>query len=459
MSDSKVKRYGVIGAARSGLAVARLLRSEGKDVLVSDRRPASEMPSAVEFLQSIGARFELGAHTEALFDNDEIVLSPGVPDTIPIVVEARRRGITITNELEVAARRCRGEIVAITGTNGKTTTTELSGHIFRMAGRKTWVAGNVGVPFSEIAPMTTQDDVVVVEASSFQLEHIETFHPRVAVILNVTPDHMDRYAAFEDYVAAKERITMRQTDHDMLIYNIDDPVLRGLSSKSRAYPLALSIETDVEAGAFLRKGMLILRFPSSTDREFEEVHLMRREEIAIRGPHNLYNAMAAALAARALGVQVDAIREGLATFAGVPHRLESVGEVDGVRFVNDSKATNVNSLWYALQSFSEPIVLIAGGRSKRNQYGTVLPLLRQHVRAVVLIGEAADEMEKAFSGIVATYRAGFSLEEAMRIARELALPNDIVLLSPACASFDMFENYEHRGDVFKAIVRELRMKN
>ncbi len=452
MNVPQIIRYGVVGAARSGLAVARLLRSEGHQVLVSDSRSEDEMSTARETLRSIGARFEFGGHTAALLDNDVIVLSPGVPDTIPIVTEARRKGITITNELEVASRRCRGTIVAITGTNGKTTTTELIAHLFRTAGRKTWVAGNVGIPLSEIAPNTTPDDIVVVEASSFQLEHVETFHPRVAVILNVTPDHMDRYERFEDYVSAKRRITMRQTDQDVLIYNGDDSVLADLPTRTLAQSLQIRLHDAPIAGAFTHDGEVHLRVAPGAQSSPEDVSLIPVAAIGIQGPHNLYNAMAAALAARALGVEYDAIREGLASFAGVPHRLEPVAEIDGVRYVNDSKATNVNSLWYALQSFDSPIVLIAGGRSKKNVYDTILPLLKEHVRAVVLVGEAADEMEEAFHDIVPTHRAGFDMTEGVRIAGELAQPGDIVLLSPACASFDMFNNYEHRGDVFKELV-------
>lgn len=452
MSITETMTFGVIGAARSGLAVARLLRSEGYQVLVSDSRTADEMPTAAETLQAIGARSEFGRHTEALLDSDAIVLSPGVPDTIPIVVQARRKGITITNELEIASRRCRATIVAVTGTNGKTTTTELIAHLCRAAGRRTWVAGNVGIPFSEIAPKTTPDDLVVVEASSFQLEHVETFHPCVAVILNVTPDHMDRYADFQSYVDAKARITARQTPADVLICNADDPVLADIGSQTSARTLQISLHSAPNRGAFLRDGEVLLREAPRSQSGPEEVSLMPIDRIGIRGPHNLYNAMAAALAARALGVEYDAIREGLASFAGVPHRLEPVVEIDGVRYVNDSKATNINSLWYALQSFNNPIVLIAGGRSKKNQYDTILPLLKKNVRAVVLIGEAADEMEAAFKGVVPTHRAGFSLEDGVRIAGELARPGDIVLLSPACASFDMFDNYEHRGEAFKELV-------
>jgi len=459
MIERPARRYGILGAARSGLAVAGLLRSEGAQVLVSDLRSVDELSDALETLTAIGARFEFGGHTEELFDNDEIVLSPGVPDTIPIVVEARRRGITITNELEIASRRCRAPMVAITGTNGKTTTTELVGHLFRTAGWNTWVAGNVGIPFSEIAPKTLPEDVVVVEASSFQLEHIETFHPRVAVILNITPDHMDRYATFDRYVAAKRRITMRQTADDLLIYNNDDPALRDLPSHTSARTQKISLQGEVDFGACVRNDEVHLRTGEEGGTSEGDTRLIPIDRIGIRGPHNLYNAMASALVARAFGLDDDTIRDGLKTFAGVPHRLEPVAWIDGVQYVNDSKATNVNSLWYALQSFPGPIVLIAGGRSKKNDYTTILPLLSDHVRVVVLIGEAADEMEAAFGGIVPTRRAGFDLEAGIRMARGEAHEGDVVLLSPACASFDMFNNYEHRGEMFKTLVVRMSREN
>ncbi|MEP7217843.1 MAG: UDP-N-acetylmuramoyl-L-alanine--D-glutamate ligase [Bacteroidota bacterium] len=446
--------YSILGAARSGLAVARLLRSEGSRVFVSDAKPLEASADAVAILNEIGAEYEFGGHTDRVLESDLLVLSPGVPDTIPIVRRCAERGMTITNEIEIAWRRCRAPIVAITGTNGKTTTTELAGHIFREAGRRTFVAGNIGIPFSEVVAQADAESVVVLEVSSFQLEHVETFRPRVAVVLNVTPDHLDRYAGFDEYREAKFRIAINQGDGDTLIYNADDPVLAALPGRSAARTLGFSIKRELPEGAWLRDGVLLIRGAAPGTSNSEQV-LMRADEIRIRGPHNLYNSMAAALSARTLALNEESVREGLRTFAGVPHRLEPVRELDGVRWVNDSKATNVNSLWYALSSFTEPIVLIAGGKSKKNDYTEVLPLIAGRVKAVVLVGDAADEMDAAFAPVTEVHRAGYSIERAVEIARSLALPGEVVLLSPACASFDMFNNYEHRGDVFKQIVRDL----
>ncbi len=446
MNDGRT--YTILGAARSGIAVAKLLRAEGARVFVSDAKPADA--AALAKLDAIGAEYEFGGHSERALEADVMVLSPGVPDTIPIVRAARERGIAITNEIEIAWRRSRAPIVAITGTNGKTTTTELAGHIFRAAGRRTFVAGNVGTPFSEIALDADPESVVVLELSSFQLEHIETFKPHVAVLLNITPDHMDRYADFEAYRRAKFRIVMNQDAGDAVVLNADDPNLEDLPANAASAAYAFSIEREPEHGAFERDGNLVVRMGAS-----EEI-VMSVEDIRIRGPHNLYNAMAAALSARLLDVPSGTIRDALASFPGVSHRLEPVRTLDGVLYVNDSKATNVDAMWYALRSFTAPIVLIAGGRSKKNVYDAVLPLIAEHVRAAVLVGDAADEMADAFGAVTTVHHAGYSMEEAVRRARSLAHDGDVVLLSPACASFDMFENYEHRGEVFKALVAALQ---
>lgn len=448
--------YSILGAARSGLAVAALLRAEGAAVFVSDSKPADTEAAmeAIGKLDAVGAAYEFGGHSDRVLEASTLVLSPGVPDTIPIVKRAIERGMKLTNEIEIAWSRCRGRVVAITGTNGKTTTTELAGHIFRTAGWKTFVAGNVGIPFSEIAPKADEESVVVLEVSSFQLEHIAAFKPRVAVLLNITPDHMDRYATFADYAEAKYRITMNQDEDDALIYNADDPSLVELPSRSKARPFGFSIQRELPVGAFKHNEELVMRMESSAISNNEEA-LMPVERIRIRGPHNLYNSMAAALSARELGVEPAAIREGLETFPGVAHRLEPVRELDGVRWVNDSKATNVDSMWYALSSFPGSIVLIAGGKSKKNVYDSVLPLIEERVKAAVLVGDAAGEMEEAFGSITKIYRAGYSMEDAVAQAQSIAEPGDVVLLSPACASFDMFNNYEHRGDHFKSLVNAL----
>lgn len=443
--------YSIIGSARSGLAAAKLLRAEGSEVFVSDNRPAADAAEAIAALESLGARYEFGGHSDRVLEALTIVLSPGVPDTIPIVRRAIERRISVVSEIEIAAERCRAPIVAITGTNGKTTTTELAGHILRTAGRRTFVAGNVGLAFSEIVAQADESSVVVLEVSSFQLEHIRSFRPRVAVITNVTPDHMDRYAGFAEYLAAKLRIAENQTSHDWLVVGVDSEPLREAEPGGGAHMLAFSQQEEVASGAWLHDGAVMLRLHPTVG----AVRLIAADEIRIRGPHNLYNAMAASLAAAALDVEPETIATALREFAGVAHRLEPVGEVDGVEYVNDSKATNVDSVRYALASFDRPIVLIAGGVSKHAPYDAILELVRERVRAVVLVGESAEEMQRALEPLVPVHRAGVSLEDAVATAREIAEPGDVVLLSPACASFDMFRNYEHRGDVFRGLVQEM----
>ncbi len=452
--------YTILGAARSGLAAARLLRREGARVFVSDAGAHRE--DVARTLERIGCEFEFGGHTDRVLEQEVIVLSPGVPDTIDVVRRAIAAGLPVLSEIEVAARRFPGRIAAITGTNGKTTTTELAGFILRRAGVPTFVAGNVGLAFSEIVPEADEHSVVVLEVSSFQLEHIETFRPDVAVLLNITPDHMDRYESFGHYVAAKFRIAMNQRPEDVLVYNDDDPEVRRLPEQAASTPLAFSIEHEVDAGAFVRDGVLQTRLPktliggqgNSNASIIEE--RMQIDQIRIRGPHNLYNAMAAALLARCFGVGDAAVLDALREFPGVAHRLEPIREIDGIRWINDSKATNVNALWYALNSFEEPIVLIAGGRSKNNDYGSVLDVVEQKVRAMVVLGEAAEEMQRAFAGRTDVRAAGRSLQEAVAIARAIARTGDVVLLSPACASFDMFDNYEHRGETFRHLVEALQ---
>lgn len=442
-------RFSIIGAGRSGLGAARLLLEEGMSVFVSDAGEQGAGSEGVAALREMRAQFEFGGHTDRVLDADAIVLSPGVPPDIPILIRAAERGIPVTNEIEIASRFCRGRIVGITGTNGKTTTTELAGHIFREGGCRTFVAGNVGVPFSEVARQADEESVVVLELSSFQLEKIETLRPDAALLLNVTPDHLDRYAGLDEYGAAKLRIAMNQRPQDRFIYSADDAWLERIPSAGIIPTLlGFSIRREVPRGAFVRDGMLALRMEENGEVET----VIPTDEIGIRGPHNLGNAMAAALAARSLGVDTESIGRALRSFRPLPHRLEEVGVIDGVRYVNDSKGTNTDALRYALESFAEPIVLIAGGRGKKNDYTALLPLMADRVKAAILIGEAADEMERAFAPLTRTIRAGFDMEAALAEAASVAAPGDVVLLSPACASFDMFRNFEHRGDVFRELV-------
>ncbi|ARA93733.1 MAG: UDP-N-acetylmuramoyl-L-alanine--D-glutamate ligase [Bacteroidetes bacterium] len=442
----------VIGGARSGLAVARLLAGAGARVFLTDHgTPTQGLEAALE---AAGVRYEFGGHTPRALDADVMVISPGVPSTINLVQQARRSGLPVYSEIEVASWFCRAPIVAITGTNGKTTTTSLTGYILRRAGRRTLVAGNIGYPFSDYVLDAGEADVVVLEVSSFQLDHIATFRPRVSVLLNITPDHLDRYNYdFNAYAQSKFRIFENQHGDDVLVYNRDDHLIHEYVSwvapRRGLRTLSFSLDETPGSSAFVRGGHLVLRVHQQ-----EEV-LMQANQLALRGRHNLYNSLAAAVAARVMEVRSDVIRESLASFEGVPHRLELIRELDGVRYINDSKATNVNALWYALESFTEPVVLIAGGRDKGNDYAAVRPLVQQKARAVIAIGESADKVLRDLGTAAPHSVHAASLEEALRYARLFAEPGDVVLLSPACASFDMFENYEDRGDTFRRLVNSL----
>lgn len=451
-SDIKGKRVTVIGGARSGLAVARLLAHEGADVFLTEKGAASDGLEAA--LDEAGVAYEFGGHTRRALEADFFAISPGVPSTVNIVQQAAQLGLKVYSEIEVASWFCKAPIVAITGSNGKTTTTSLVGHIFRQAGRTTIVAGNIGYPFADYVRGTSPADVVVLEVSSFQLDHIDTFRPRVSVLLNITPDHLDRYDYdFNKYAQSKFRVFENQQDDDVLVYNYDDKLVRDyvtyVTGRRTLRTLGISQQEEPAEGGFLRDGALVLRINQ------QEELLMQADKLALRGRHNLYNSLAAAVAARVMEVRSDVVRESLTSFEGVPHRLELVREVDGVRYVNDSKATNVNAVWYALESFNEPVVLIAGGRDKGNDYASLKPLIRRKVRAVIALGESADKVMHELGSVAGQQVEAASMEDAIRIAHLVAEPGDVVLLSPACASFDMFENYEDRGDTFKRLVRSL----
>ncbi len=442
-------KVSVIGAARSGIGAAQLLSSHGAIVFVSEKQPEEKLKPQTLGLKSLGFEFEFGGHTDRVYDCSLMVISPGVPSNAPVVVEAQRRGRKVVSELELASWFCRSPMIAVTGSNGKTTTTTLIGRILGDAKQKHVVAGNIGTAFSAVVQELGQTDVAVLEVSSFQLDHSETFHPKVSMILNITPDHMDRYDnSMEKYAASKARVFMNQTRDDAVLYDADDEWAAKAVRAAKCRKVPFSTRDILSQGAFVENGTL------TTVLEASRNEVIRTEEISIKGVHNLYNSMAATLAGQLMGVGVASIRATLRNFKGVEHRLEFVREVNGVRYINDSKATNVDSVWYALQAFREPIVLFLGGRDKGNDYSRLSHLVKKHVKALIAIGESADKVEKAFSGIVQTKRAA-SMEEALATAKNLAKPGDVVLLSPACASFDWFENYEHRGRVFKELVHKL----
>jgi len=455
--DVRTKQVTVVGGARSGRAVAQLLAEAGAEVFLTEQGPPPEGLEAA--LDAAGVAYEFGGHTARAVEADVFVLSPGVPTQSNVVRQARRSGIDVYSEIEAASWFCEAPIVAITGTNGKTTTTSLTGHVFRRAladdpEREVVVAGNIGYPFSDYVLDTGPRDVVVLEVSSFQLDHVDTFRPRVSVILNITPDHLDRYNNdFHAYAQAKFRIFRRQGTGDVVVYNRDDELVRdyvtGTAPERGVRALGLTLTAEPGPGAYLQDDRIFLRIDD------EDEPLMQRDELALRGRHNLYNSLAAAVSARVMEVESDVIRESLAGFEGVPHRLEEVRTVDGVLYVNDSKATNVNAVWYALESFDRPVVLIAGGRDKGNDYTDLKPLVREGVRAVVAMGESAETVYEELGAEADRRARARSMEEALTLARQFARAGDAVLLSPACSSFDMYENYEERGDLFRRLVKTL----
>jgi UDP-N-acetylmuramoylalanine--D-glutamate ligase len=436
-SDVRTKQVTVVGGARSGRAVARLLAEAGAEVFLTEQGPPTDGLEAA--LDEAGVDYEFNGHTTRAIEADFFVLSPGVPTQSNIVQQAMRSGIDIYSEIEAASWFCEAPMVAITGTNGKTTTTSLAGHVFRQAladapDREAIVAGNIGYPFSDYVLDAEPTDVVVLEVSSFQLDHVDTFRPRVSVILNITPDHLDRYNDdFHAYAQAKFNIFRSQQAGDVVVYNRDDTLVRDYVTQAAAErglrALGLSLTDEVEAGAFLHDDRIIFRIDD------EDEPLMQRDELALR--------------------ESDVIRESLSGFEGVPHRLEEVRVVDGVLYVNDSKATNVNAVWYALESFDRPVVLIAGGRDKGNDYTDLKPLVREGVRAVVAMGESADTVYEELGTEAEHRQKARSMEEALDHAQGFAQPGDAVLLSPACSSFDMYENYEERGDLFRRLVKTL----
>jgi UDP-N-acetylmuramoylalanine--D-glutamate ligase len=458
MDDVAGKKISIIGAARSGVAAAQLLKVKSATVFVSDQGSEANLKSQISNLQSIGIEYETGAHSERVYDCSLMVISPGVPSNAPVIREAQRRRIEIVSEVEVASWYCAAPIVAVTGSNGKTTTTTLIGRMLSDAKKKHVVAGNIGTAFSSVVLGVDETFVVVLEVSSFQLDFCKTFRPKVSMILNITPDHMDRYEhSMEKYSASKARIFMNQRNNDVYIFNYDDEWTRRISKGVHCSTLTFGDRQHGE-GAFVEHDVMAIVLHG------KKTEVIPTNQISIPGKHNLYNAMAAVLAGRLFDVSVASLRATLKNFKGVEHRLEFVREVRDVRYVNDSKATNVDSVWHALQSYTKPVVLILGGRDKGNDYSKLTALVRKNVRAIIAVGESAEKVAGAFQGttkIESIETVGneipnrTSMENAVHTAQRLAQPGDVVLLSPACASFDWFHNFEERGNVFKEIVAKL----
>jgi UDP-N-acetylmuramoylalanine--D-glutamate ligase len=452
------RRVLVVGAARSGIAVTEFLLARGARVILTDTRSLEALGTALQpalrIAQSSGElQLELGGHNPESFRNcDFVVVSPGVPLALPYFEESRRAGIPVMAEVEFAFRHLRGRILGITGSNGKTTTTALVAELLRGSGLKGHAAGNIGIPLIGYAAASSPDDLYSTELSSFQLEGILQMRPWVGSILNLTPDHLDRYSGFEHYIAAKKRIFMNQEKEDFAVLNADDPRTFSLAAEVKSAPVLFSRQNPVARGTFLRDGDFFWR------NEDRERWLFGREDIRIRGNHNLENVLAACAIAMLAGVRPETMREVVQNFKGVEHRIEWVAEIDGVQYFNDSKATNVDATIKSLESFPGDIHLIAGGKDKGGDFAALRELVRDRVKHLVLIGEAAGKLREVLADLVETTEEP-SLESAVLHCRRHALPGDFVLLAPACASFDMFENYEHRGRVFKKTVTELQERS
>jgi UDP-N-acetylmuramoylalanine--D-glutamate ligase len=446
------KRISVMGMARSGVSCAILLHKLGAEVFVSDLKKKELLTLQIEQLEEFDIDYETGGHTsQALQNKDFLVVSPGIPSDIPILSQAESLGIPRFSEIEVAYWLTDSPIVGVTGSNGKTTTVTLLGEILKEDKREYQLGGNIGIPFSGIVDKVSPEEIIVLELSSFQLEWIEEFRPYVASVLNITPDHLDRHPDMKAYVEAKLRILENQTEEDFAVLNVDDEGSLKFAAFGKSKKVFFSTKAEPEPGAFVRGGKLIVRFNG------KENEIMEIDEINIRGPHNLSNACAACAISGILGVSGEAMRRALKTFPGVEHRLEPVASISGVSFINDSKATNVDSVWYALQSVNPPIILIAGGKDKGGDFKRLRELVQKNVKALVLIGEAEEKIKSALGDLIPTFHAD-TLEEAVEISFDKAAPKDTVLLSPGCASFDMFRDYQHRGQVYKTSVRNLNPK-
>ncbi len=450
--DLKGKKVLVVGLGKSGLAAALFLRHRGAHVTVSDVRSAEALAKDIPALLDEGIMVETGGHGLLTFRRqDLIVVSPGVPLNTPELEQVKSFGLPVIGELELAARFLKGRMLAITGSNGKTTTTALVGEILQKAGMPTLVGGNIGVPVVGLIEQSTDDTWSVLEVSSFQLESTEQFHPDIAVILNITPDHLDRHGSFENYAKAKERIFCAQDAEDCLVLNADNERAAEAASRTAAKLSWFSIENPVQQGAWLEDGYLVYR--GAKDASAERV--MPLSGIPLKGAHNVENVLAAVCAARLAGAPADAIRQAVESFQAVEHRLEFVATVNGVQFYNDSKATNVDATAKAVAAFDSGVHLIMGGKDKGTGYLQLAQLLRARVRAVYTIGSAAAKIESELRGVV-TIQSCETLDNAVRAAASAARPGEVVLLAPACSSYDQFENYEHRGRVFKELVGERR---
>ena len=440
----------VLGGGESGVGAALLAKKHGIKVLVSDSGKIPEKYRSVLINNDID--FEEDGHTIAsILNAEEIIKSPGIPERVKIIREARLKSIPIISEIEFASRYTDAKLIFITGSNGKTTTTLLTHYILKTSGLNVGLAGNIGDSFAK--QVATRDyDYYVLEISSFQLDGMYNVHPHIAILLNITPDHLDRYDYnFEKYAQSKFRITQNQSNKDAFIYNMDDPVISGMINnagiKARMFPISLK-KTDLEMGAFLKEEEITIIDNKTSIK-------MTLEQLALQGKHNAYNSMAAGVAAKLMDIRRSTLKQCLSDFHNVAHRLEYVSSVHGISFINDSKATNVNSTWYALEFYNKPIIWIAGGQDKGNDYTMLKDLVKEKVKAIVCLGKDNDTIHNEFGDIIETIVDTDTANNAVNAAYLLAKKGDVVLLSPACASFDLFESYEDRGDQFKDAVKNL----
>ncbi|MBL8008309.1 MAG: UDP-N-acetylmuramoyl-L-alanine--D-glutamate ligase [Ignavibacteria bacterium] len=450
--------FTILGAGRSGIAVARLLKKNGGKVFLSDGSKRESLKYLdEEVLKNEGIEFETGNHTDRIFENDIIIKSPGIPPDNEYISGAKKLGKKIYSEIEAAYWLCKGRIIAITGTNGKTTTTVLTGEIFRNAGYDTKVCGNVGLAFSEIAESVKEDSVVILETSSYQLYDTEEFRPEISVLMNITPDHLEWHKGFENYLDSKLKIMKNQTEKETAVINYDDEILRksttGFNTKKAYFSIKENLfgKKDVNSGSCIENDKVIYFDKSKNLKE----EIMNAGEINIRGNHNIYNSLAAVISARAFQIKKEIIIETLKTFKGVEHRIEFVREFGGVKYFNDSKATNTDSLTVALESFIDGnLILIMGGREKDNDYSSLVKLIKERVKIIIAIGESRNKINDFFSVNTKVIKAE-TMQDAVNEAKNSAEPGDTVLLSPACKSFDMYDSFEHRGRDFKNIVNQL----
>ena len=449
-------RVMVVGMGVSGMACADLLLEEGAHVILSDRASLETFPDLKEYyreaLESGRIHFALGEDPEPYLEKlDMLVVSPGVPMTLSFIQKAKQNGIEVIGEIELGYRYAQAPIVAITGTNGKTTTTALTGELFRSAGKNTYVLGNIGIPIACEAKQTTPDDVIVAEVAGFQLESTIRFHAPCCAVLNIREDHLDRFGTMETYIASKEKIFENQTENDFAVLNADDPVVRAMEKKTKARVLFFSCRHVVEQGAFVEDGSIVFRFDEKTTR------ICDRHDLRIPGLHNLENALAAVCLGMASGLAASDIARALRSFEGVEHRIEFVSEIQGVRYINDSKGTNPDSTIKAIEAMGQPTVLLLGGSNKNSDYVPVFESFGDRIKAVVALGETAPQIlrDAKKTGFQAITVCEGSFEEAVHVAAKMAEAGDNVLLSPACASYDMFRNFEERGAEFKRIVAQM----